>query len=333
MPRRMKRAGKLIPLIADPDNLRSAFLKARRGKSYSRGVRIFQADLPNHLLGMRREILRGEVTVGDYRHFTIFEPKERHICASSFRENVVHHAILNVCHPYFERKLIFDSYACRKGKGPYRAIERATAYSRKYEWFLKLDVRQFFATIHHGVVKSQLARLFKDPCLLHIFDQIIDSYADSPDRGMPLGNLTSQYFANHYLSGLDHWVKEELRIPAYVRYMDDMVLWSPDKGTLKKAHASVKAYVEDRLRVALKPEVLNRSKRGLPFLGYRLFPYRRRLTHHSRKRFIRKVQWVEAHYHQGWWDEATCQRHVLPLLAFTQHADTLALRQSLFAPR
>jgi retron-type reverse transcriptase len=326
----MKRPTNLLPAIADPDNLRLAFLNARRGKSYSWEVRAFQADLDRNLLDLRRELLSGKVTVGEYRQFTIYEPKQRLITAGAFRENVLHHAILNCCHATFERKQIFDSYACRKGKGTYAALERAVTYTRRYDWYLKLDVRRFFPSIHHGVLREQLRRLFRDRALLAIFDRIIAAYADEPGRGLPLGNLTSQYFANHYLSGLDHAIKERLFCRAYARYMDDMVLWAHEKAELQRARAYITAYAEQRLRVKLKPAILNRTRRGLPFLGYRLFPYRRRLTHGSRKRFLRKCAEVERNYHSGLWDEATCQRRILPLLTYARWADTEALRKAVF---
>ena len=166
-----KKASNLLAAIADPDNLRLAFWKARKGKSYSEEVEAYRQNLDANLMDLRRQILRGSVEVGDYRYFKIFEPKERQICASAFREQVLHHALMNICHPYFERVLISDSYASRKGKGTHRAVERAQYFSRKNRYFLKLDVRKFFESIHHDVLKTQLSRLFKDTMLLNIFDQ------------------------------------------------------------------------------------------------------------------------------------------------------------------
>ncbi len=151
-----------------------------------------------------------------------------------------------------------------------------------------------------------------------------------PARGLPIGNLTSQYFANHYLAGLDHFIKEQLRCKAYVRYMDDMVLWHRDKSVLKNAYAAINQYVQNRLCCRLKPEILNRSKHGLTFLGYRIFPYQVKLSQRSKKRFLKKVKALEANYHSGFWSEAVCQRRVLPLLAFTMHANTKNFRKGVF---
>ena len=323
----MKRAGNLITRIADPDNLRWAVWKAAKGKRYSAKVLDYQRNMDDNLLVLRAQILSGKVDVGNYHYFKIYDPKERNICASAFKEQVLHHALMNVCHDFFERKQIFDSYASRKGKGTYAALERAKKYTKRYAFFLKLDVRKFFASIHHGVLKNQLERMFKDVRLLSIFSQIIDSYADSPDRGVPIGNLSSQYFANHYLSGLDHFVKEKLRLP-YVRYMDDMILWHDDKQVLKNAFLSVQEYVEDRLLLSLKPKLLNHSKYGLPFLSYIVFPYDVKLGKRSRKRFIKKIKALDEKYHSGEWDEATCRHRGLSLVAFTNHANALNWRKS-----
>lgn len=332
-----KRAAYLLNDIADPDNLRLAFWKAQKGKSYSREVEAYRKDLDNNLSLLRAQILRacpdsssgGGVSVGHYNYFKIYEPKERQICASAFSEQVLHHALMNVCHPHFERLQIADSYASRKDKGTYAAIAKAKIYTRRYTWFLKLDVRKFFEQIEHDVLKRQLCSLIKDPSVLLIFDAIIDSYEAHPNRGVPIGNLTSQYFANHYLCGLDHFIKEDLAIKGYVRYMDDMILWGNDKEVLKKAHTTIKNYVKDVLHCDLKPELLNYTSLGLPFLGYKIYPYSVKLTQRSKQRFIKKMRIIDDNYHSGAWSEAVCQRRVLPLLAFVKHADTEGFRKYL----
>lgn len=324
-----KRASNLLQLIADPDNLRLAFWKARKGKSYSKEVEAYRKDLETNLSILRGQILRGDVEVGQYRYFKVYDPKERQICASAFSEQVLHHALLNICHEHFERLQIADSYASRKDKGTYAAIAKAKGHTRRYAFYLKLDVRKFFESIEHTVLKQQLKGLFKDPYLLTIFDAIIDSYTAHPNRGVPIGNLTSQYFANHYLCGLDHFIKEDLGIKAYVRYMDDMILWHDDKDILKQAHQAIKQYVQTELLSELKPEQLNRTSLGLPFLGYKIFPHSMKLTQRSKQRFIRKMRYLDENHHSGIWSESVCQRRVLPLLAFVEHADTKGFRKAL----
>jgi retron-type reverse transcriptase len=323
----MKRLGGLLEKIAEPENLRYASWKAAKGKRYSASVLAYQADLEENIALLRHQIISGQVSVGDYRYFKVFEPKERQICASAFREQVLHHALMNVCHDRFEQVQIFDSYASRKGKGHFAALERAQLFTKRHAWFLKLDVQKFFESIHHSVLKAQLARLFKEKPLLGIFSQIIDSYSASTERGLPIGNLTSQYFANHFLSGLDHFIKETMQIKAYVRYMDDMVLWSDDKAVLQAAFHSIREFVETQLGSTLKPLLLKRSGTGLPFVGFHIFPYQTRLLQKSKVRFIQKLQLIERNYHTGIWNEAACQRHFLPLRAFISHADSAVFRQ------
>ncbi|MEQ8706059.1 MAG: RNA-directed DNA polymerase [Phaeodactylibacter sp.] len=327
----MRRVNNLLAVISDMDNLRLAFWKASKGKRYSASVLDYQSRLEEHLWSLKKAIENGIVEVGDYRYFFVFEPKKREICASAFREQVLHHALMNSCHAYFDRAQIFDSYASRKGKGTYAALDRAKVYNREYEWYLKLDVRKFFASIQHTVLKKQLARLFKEERLLSILYQIIDSYEASSGCGLPIGNLTSQYFANHYLSGLDHYIKERLRIKAYIRYMDDMVLWDSDKAKLLDAHASITTFCNEQLQIVLKPMQLNKTNQGLPLLGYRLFPYHVRLLRKSKLRFIEKAGKIYLAKGLGIWGDKTCQRKMLPLLAFIDYSDSRAFRKSVIS--
>lgn len=326
----MKRANHLIEQIVDPDNLRLACWKAAKGKRYSQHVLTYQQDLDNNVLLLRSQVLSGQIDVGNYHYFKIYDPKERNICASAFKEQVLHHALMNVCHDSFEQQQIYDSYACRKGKGTYAALKRAGKFTKQFEFFLKLDVKKYFASITHDILKGQLDRMFKEGNLCAMYAEIIDSYEDSKGKGLPIGNLSSQYFANHYLSGLDHFIKENLSIKGYVRYMDDMILWHNDKAILKQANAGIRKYVAEHLSLELKPELLNRSRRGLPFLGYLVFPYNVKLAKRSKRRFIKKISEIEEQYHSGAWSEAECQRKGLSLLAFTNHANAVNWRKKVW---
>ena len=323
----MKRKGYLIEPIAEMTNLELAFYKARKGKEAKPEVFEFGKHLRENLQILQQQILSGDIEAGGYHYFTIYDPKKRQICAAPFAQRVLHHAIMNVCHPFFERAQIADSFASRIGKGTYAALDQANRYNQRYSWFLKLDARKYFDSIHHGILRSQLCVLFKDGRLLRIFDQIIDSYCVEAGRGVPIGNLTSQYFANHYLSPADHFAKENIRVPAYVRYMDDMVLWHDDKEVLLEAGRHFQEYVETRLKLVLKPFCLNRSAIGLPFLGYLLYPDTIRLAQRSRKRYIQKFKTYEQNLMECLWTQKEHQRHITPLTAFTLHADAKAFRQ------
>jgi RNA-directed DNA polymerase len=318
----MKRAGNLIEKIADPENLRLAFWKARKGKEQKEEVKAFRKNLEGNLVILRQQILSGKVDVGNYHYFTIYDPKERVICAASFQERVLHHALMNICHQVFENFQIYDSYATRKNKGTYAALHRAETFQKKYAWFLKLDIRKYFDSINHTVLKDLLRRRFKDEKLLLIFDTIIDSYETKEGMGIPIGNLTSQYFANYYLAYADRYLKEDLKIPAFVRYMDDMVLWSNDKSVLLEARRLIANFLKIRLSLHL-----NRSNQGLSFIGYRIFDNYTKLNQRSKQRFKRKMSQYYTQLKTGMWSEEEYQRHIIPLIAFTQHASAYQLRE------
>lgn len=323
----MKRAWNLIESIVSPNNLRLAFIKASRGKRAKREVLRFRDDLDKELRCLSAALLRGEVDWGPYHLFRICDPKERTIAAAPFRTRVAHHAIINVCEPIFESYQIEDSCACRKGKGLDRALERALRFSRAGGWFMKMDISKYFDSIDHDVLRSLLSRLFKDRAVLDLFDSIISTHEVMPGKGVPIGNLTSQYFANHYLALLDHFVKEKLRCRRYVRYMDDFVIWSTEKSDLLDAQDEVGAFLQSRLKLQLKPVWLNSCDRGMTFLGYRIFPNGISLARRSRDRFRRKFIQCHRLFAAGIWNERDLVRHIEPLLAFVRRGASRAFRE------
>jgi RNA-directed DNA polymerase len=324
----MKRENNLIERIADPENLRLAFWKARKSKEGKTEVNEYRKNLDRNLLWLRECLLSGNIEVGNYNYFTIYDPKERKICAAAFYERVLHHAIMNICHANFEKFQIHGSYATRLGKGTYAAIDQAKVYQQKYRWFLKLDVRKYFDSIDHALLKSLLSRRFKDKMLIDAFYKIIDSYYVIEGKGLPIGNLTSQYFANHYLAVADHYLKEKLQGLAYIRYMDDMVIWDNSKERLLKTGKDFQAFIESQLFLNLKPFCLNSSEKGLPFLGYLIFPEKVLLNRDSRKRYKNKLKFCAGKLLSGEWSQNEFQSHVLPLNAFARHANTFSLRKS-----
>ncbi len=326
----MKRAGNLYEHICDPDNLRLAWLKAKKGKEGKADVFRYGKNLGQNLSMLRNQLLAGELEIGNYHFFTIYEPKKRLICAASFPERVLHHAIMNVCHPVFEKFQIYHSYATRIGKGQFAALDYAKANQRKFEWFCKLDIRKYFDSISHEILLQQLHRRFKDARLLSLFEGIIKSYEVTPNHGLPIGNLTSQYFANFFLAVSDHYLLEKIRIPAFVRYMDDMVLWHHNKQALIEAQSQLVAFLKSSLELDCKPSCINSRDKGLPFLGYVVFPDRIRLNKHSKQRFIRKYKFAESRLETNQWSQSEYARHIIPLIAFAKQANTYVLRKKIF---
>jgi retron-type reverse transcriptase len=206
----MKRQNRLFERIADYQNIRLAFLKTLRGKRSSAQAILFCGNADGNLETIRRRLNREPITWGGYTSFTITDPKERVISSAPFEDRIIHHAVMNILEPVFEGQMIYHTYACRKNKGTHAAVRYAFSRCKSSPWFLKLDMRKYFDSIDHGVLKKQLARLIKDRGVLKLLDGIIDSYEKTPGAGLPIGNLTSQFFANLYLSSLDHFILEIL---------------------------------------------------------------------------------------------------------------------------
>jgi hypothetical protein len=323
----MKRTGNLFEQIVERDNLRLAFHKALRGKRGRRDAQQFARRLDQNLAEMAEQVTVGTYPLGRSQQFIVHDPKERIITAPCFAERVLHHGIMNVCEPILDRWLIDDTYACRTGRGRLAALQRAQSYARRFPYFLKLDVRKYFDSIPHGRLLARLARRFKDRRLLELLGGIIGAFRGSLGRGLPIGSLTSQHFANCYLGGLDRLIKEELRIKGYVRYMDDMALWSDSRSCLRSDLTAVGAFLREELGLELKASpYLNRTAHGMDFLGCRLFRQHMILSRRSRRRFRHKLSRLERSYVDGAIDAAALQQRATALLAFARSAGVSSWR-------
>ena len=329
----VKRVGNLMEKIADRENLNEAFLRAARAKRGRQAVVEFRRNLDKNLLQMRSQLLDGTFRFGQYQFFTIHDPKTRSICAASFPERVAFHAIMRICHPVFDNYQTYDSYACRKGKGQYKALERAQHFAHRYPWFAKLDVRHYFDSISHTILMRQLCRLFKDRQLLLYFSDLICSYSTTEGRGIPIGNLTSQYFANHYLAVADHHAKQLLGIGAMVRYMDDILLF--DKGKLElaeKVHHYL-SYLHECLSLESHEPVINKTLHGIPFLGYVVYGNGLRLNRRSKKRYHKKMKELTVGVNLGEITEGNYADHAQCLTAFVLKASTKGFREDVLNTR
>jgi RNA-directed DNA polymerase len=329
----VKRAGHLLGAIADPDNLRAAFHAATKGKAAKPDVAAVRADLGRELECLRTGLLNGTVKVGGYRQFKVYDPKERVITVAPFAQRVLHHAIMRVCEPVFERQLIDHTYACRKGKGRIAALDAAGGFGRSHGHFLKLDIRKYFDSVDHGILKAQLRRLFRDPGLLALLDRIIDSFQVAPGKGLPIGNLTSQHFANLYLAPLDRFVPASAGagVIRYLRYMDDMVVWGRDRETLDNVRRQVRAFVRDELALELKQDRIGAVDQGVPFLGCKVFAGYRTLNARSRRRFRHKMILFDRLLREGRIDENEAQQRSLAVCAFARTACSHNFRRHVLA--
>ena len=322
----MHRAANLFDQIPDSENLRLAFHKAARGRRGQLVVRQFAADLDQRIATMCMAIRHGTIAVGRFHQFLIRDPKERVITAPCFDERVLHHGIMNICEPIFDKWLIDDTFACRTGKGREAAIARAYFFTRRQSWFLKLDVRKYFDSVPHAWLKSYLERRFKDPRLLELLKRIIASYRGELGIGLPIGSLTSQHFANFYLGWLDRYVKETLRLGGYVRYMDDMILWHDDRHRLEEVQRLCNAFASEQLMLELKPAVVRRASCGIDYLGCRIWPTHVELNQRSKRRWRNRVRVLERAERLGLLTERELQARLMALTAFAQAAGAQSWR-------
>lgn len=329
----MKRVTAAFDQITTFHNLMEAARLTLRGNRHKPAAAQFWFDLEPEVLQLQDELIRGVWTPRPYRIFTIYESKPRQICASDIRDRVVHHAICRVLDPIFERRLIYDTYACRRGKGSHAAVRRAQLFMRGSGYYLQCDVSKYFASIDHGAMKTLYRKMIRDRRLLRLLDQIVDHAVPGYDsgRGMPIGNLTSQYFANLYLGELDHFIKERLRVRRYVRYMDDWLLFSDDKGQLHKFLSEIRNFLGDQLRLKLKEKAVRIAPvgEGATFLGFQVYRGILRLGRGKLARVRRTIRHSEKMFQAGVIDEEALSRSVSSMLGHWTQANTLAARRRL----
>jgi RNA-directed DNA polymerase len=252
----MHREKQLFARVVAFGNLYRAFLGASHGKRDQPEVREFEFHLESRLWGIRRELEDGTYRWGAFRRFLINDPKRREIRAAPFRDRVVHHALFYVLDPIFTPGFIADTYACIRGRGTHQAVRRYRQFARarrRAGCVLQCDVKSYFASVDHDVLMRLLARRIGDARLLTLLGSLIEHGAEAPGKGMPIGNLTSQLFANLYLDPLDHFVKEALRVPHYIRYMDDFLLLLDGRAAARAHLAAIEVFVRDQLRLRLNP--------------------------------------------------------------------------------
>lgn len=299
----MRSHGGLFERIVDPATLAGAMAEAARGKRDRGGVARFLAHAEMELDGLRQELLGGTYRPRPFVQFGILDPKPRTISCADFRDRVVHHAVCAVVAPCIERRLIADNYACRVGKGSHRALLRAREFARCHRWFLKTDIRRYYDSIDHGILLAKLSRLCREERLFRLFEIIVRQPlpGQMPGKGLPIGSLTSQWFANLYLDEADHWLKEVRRVPGYIRYMDDLACWSDSKDELFALAADLEALVAERLGVHLKQErtSVGPCAEGMPFLGWRVYPGLLRQQGDRLRLRRRKLREREAQFRRG----------------------------------
>ncbi|WP_104500350.1 reverse transcriptase/maturase family protein [Acinetobacter indicus] len=307
----------LFSQIYDFENLYNAYLKARRGKRDRREVLKFELNLEENLIQLQNELIWGMYKTGEYRVFKVFEPKERDVAALPFQDRVAQHAILLVIEPIWERRFIYDSYACRINKGTHEGADRAQAMMRKVLrnhgqlYAFKADISKFFYSIDHEIIESSGGGV-----------------------GLPIGNLTSQLFANVYMHELDEYVKHRLKEKYYIRYMDDFCIFHHDKDHLRHLRIDIERFLFEKLKLKTNAKtqifpVSIKNGRALDFLGYQMWPTHRRVRKSSVSRIHRKIRFMQKQYSKGRIPAKRIQASMQSWLAHASHAQSFGLRKSI----
>jgi retron-type reverse transcriptase len=289
------------------ENIWYSSRKARMGKRMKNQTLDFEFNLENNLFVIQDQLINENYKFGSYNEFCIYEPKERIISAAPYRDRVVHHALCNVIEPVLDKAMIYDSYACRRSKGTHLAVKRAQHFLRSSKWVLKLDLKKYFFTIDHEILIEELKQKISDNKVINLIRSILATY-QSPDefyyyfdndnlfdcirkRGLPIGNLTSQLFANFYLNKFDRFIKEELKHSKYIRYMDDALIFADSKSILINTFKAIEKFLNKfRLKLHEKKCQMFPVKNGVNFLGFHLYDYHKRVLRQNLKRFKSRMR-------------------------------------------
>lgn len=348
MPKRLKN---IFPQITDFQNLLAAARKAQKGKRYRESILVFNFDLEHNLLRLQDELRGGTYEPGPYKDFIVADSKKRLISAAPYRDRVVHHAVMGVIEPLLDSGFVFDTYACRRGKGTHAALARFREFFKRYKYVLKCDIRKYFQSMDHALLMEKLERRIADRDALRLLGKIVASrdfnavapiiYYPGDDlltpavrrRGIPVGNLTSQFFANVYLDGFDHWLKEDLRVGAYLRYVDDFCVFGDDKARLNGILAAMKEYLAD-LRLSLHPgkSRIYTAKEGVEFLGFRHLPGRTRVRKENTRRFKARMRRLQAGYAAREIPLERVRASITSWIAHASYADSYNLRRRIIPP-
>ena len=322
--------------ICSYGNLELAYLKARKRKTGKAYVQEFEQDLQGNLIKLREELLAQTYRPRPLTVFMIRDPKTRKISASAFRDRVVHHALCNVIGPIFESQFIHDSFANQKGKGTHKAILRFEAFQRKVlgtggqAYALKVDIRHYFDTVAHEPLIRMLSRQITDQKALWLIRTIITNHkVDEEGKGMPIGNLTSQFWANVYLHKLDLYVKHVLRAKYYIRYVDDFVILDKDPAQLETWKQQMNAFLASELLLEVHPDKsrILPLQGGVTFLGFRVFPKYKLLKKSNSSRIWARIGYMEAAVRNGVLTLDKAAARLAGWLAYAEFADTYHLRQ------
>lgn len=330
----MKTYNHLYEEIVSFENLLAAYKGFRKGKRFKEDILKFDYNYEAELFKLQEELMDYTYVPLPPQRFFIYEPKKREIVAACVRDRVVHHALCRVIEPIFDKRLIYDTYACRIGKGTLAAINRFERFKRKllahYSereiYILKADIRKYFQNINHDILLGLIGKRIADKEVIWLIKRILVNHQG---KGIPIGNLTSQVFANLYLNPLDQFIKHDLGFKYYIRYMDDFVLMDSSKDRLQRAKRGIADFLEDNLRLNLHPkkQTVTPLKCGIDFLGFRIFSTHRLLRKENVKRFRRKLKRLKRKFAEEKITTRTVSLSVKGWIAHAREGNTYGLRK------
>lgn len=339
----MKVYTNLFDKIALPENLFSAWNGFRRGKTSKEDVMLFEKDLERHIFSLARDLDRGTYRHGAYSGFFVFDPKKRNIHKATVRDRVLHHSIMSALYPLFDPLFIHASFSCPIGKGTHKGVEYLWSMLRKESknnmrncYALKCDIKKFFDSIDHDVLVECLKARIKDEKVMDLLSGIIESYTSRQSDlfhrcGVPIGNLTSQLFANVYMNEFDQFMKRELKVRHYARYTDDFIVVSRDESYLKNLIIKIEKFLNEQLKLSLHPEkvTIRKYSQGIDFLGYVVFPDHVLLRKRTKRRISRKLDEGIARIREGSMERGKVEAMLQSYLGALSHANAYRFSQDL----
>ena len=323
----MKRIRIDLEQVASRDNLLLALHRALKSKRHRPEVMCFLLQCDDNLNQLAKAILQAEMPYGRFREFQIYDPKPRLIYAACFEDRIFHHALMNLAGPVIEKAMLPTSYACRPGMGVHKAAKQVQQNLQRYPWYVQIDIQGYFAAIDHSTLMQVLSRRFKGTVLIKQLQRIIQSYHTLPGKGLPIGSLTSQYFANYYLDGLDRLLSALSQVQAHIRYMDDIIWWCETKRQVKEVLLLVNHYVQNERNLSIKKTLqINKSQHGISYCGYRILPGIIRLSQRRKQQYqLRRLYW-ESKFNQSEIDAMQLQSAYAAVLGITQNTQSRAWR-------
>lgn len=333
----MKTFSHLFSKVTSLENLFQAWGEFKKGKRKKIDVGCFEKSLEDNLFQLREKLTNKSYRHAAYTGFYIRDPKVRRIHKAIVADRIVHHALFNILSPIFEPTFISDAFSCRKGYGTHKGFKKLVVYLRKISrnytrdvWALKGDIRKFFDSVDHQILLDKIAARVKDDDLMWLIKEIIGSYQTVIGKGLPIGNLTSQLFANIYLDDFDQFIKHKLKAKYYLRYADDFVLLNQDKDFLVQAIGEIKHFLEGYgLNLHDKKVVLRMFSWGIDFVGYVALPYYQLLRTKTRKRMFRRVYKKIRDYKAGLIEPKALDQSLKSYLGLLSHAHTFKLKRDL----